>query len=412
MSSLPRPVRVLRDGLLPDGRRVDLTLAEGRVVDVLPAGTAPAVSGEELELDGRLLLTAAAEPHAHLDKTGSWDAIRPPQGDLVSAIAAWREYAADMTVDDVVERARAQVLRMLAQGTTAVRSHVDVLLGDAPTRGAEALLAVRAELGELVDLQLVALPGPDVATASIEAALDLGIDHLGGAPHLGEDAIADLERLLAIAERRGLPVDLHTDEGLDAPVTLAHYARITEGWSQNRSAGHCVRLGTLPADERDAVIRATTASGIGIIANPITNLFLQGWEEPIATPRGVTAARQVIDAGGRFAAGADNVRDPFNPLGRSDALETAMLLVTAAHLTIEEAWHAVSDGAREVMGLPHAGAEPGALAEFLILPVDSLARAVAEAPAERTVIHRGRVVAVSTVQSEVASPSPAPVGSR
>ena len=105
-------------------------------------------------------------------------------------------------------------------------------------------------------------------------------------------------------------------------------------------------------DELDEVIAEVLASDIGIVTLPITNLYLQGWEHPVSTPRGLTAVRALLDAGVRLGAGADNVRDPFNPVGRSDALETASLLVTAGHLTLDEAYAAVSDGARAVMGLP------------------------------------------------------------
>ncbi|MBN9606177.1 MAG: hypothetical protein J0G30_06160 [Actinomycetales bacterium] len=412
-------VGVLRGATLPDGRVVDVQLDGPVVREVLPAGTAPApIPGTiELDLAGHLLLTAPADPHAHLDKARSWDAIRPPMGDLERAIDSWRAYAATMPVADVSRRAREQALAMLANGTTAVRSHVDLLPGPEPLRCVEALVAVREELADLVDLELVALAGPECPDTVIEAALDAGLDAVGGAPHLADDPLADLRRLLAIAERRGVAVDLHTDEALAGEPTLAEYARITTGWSQNRSAGHCVRLGTLPALERDAQIAAAVDAGIGIIANPITNLYLQGWEHPESTPRGLTAARAVLEAGGRFAAGADNVRDPFNPLGRSDALETAALLVAAAHLTVDEAYHAVSEGAREVLALPAAGARPGARAEFLAVRAASLAEAVAEAPAERLVVHGGRLVARTTVRREVASPARRPraaeeIGSR
>ncbi len=298
---------------------------------------------------------------------------------------------------------------MLANGTTAIRTHVDVLLGDAPLRGIQALVAVRDELRDLVDLEIVALPGPDIPDAAIEAALDAGADTLGGAPHIADDPIADLHRLLAIAERRDIAVDLHTDESLDGAVTLGEYAaRVSAmrsgGWNRTTSAGHCVRLGTLAASERDAVIDAVVGAQIGIIANPITNLYLQGWEHPTATPRGLTSARALLDAGARFAAGADNVRDPFNPVGRSDALETASLLVTAAHLTLDEAYAAVSTGARDVMGLPVAGPIPGAAAEFLAVRAGSLAEVIAEASPERLVIHAGWLVARSTLTVDVAPP--------
>jgi cytosine deaminase len=395
---------VLRSATLADGSVADVELGDGRVLATGPAAPIAVLADDELDLTGYLLLPAPADPHAHLDKALSWDAIRPPMGDLGLAIASWREYAATMTVDDVADRARRQALAMLSRGTTAIRTHADVLLGDEPLRGVQGLVRVREELRDLVDLEIVALPGPDIPDSAIEAALDAGADAVGGAPHIAADPIADLHRLLAIAERYDVPVDLHTDESLDGAVTLGEYAAVVETWTRNTSAGHCVRLGTLEPVERDSIIAAVVGSGIGVIANPITNLYLQGWEHPHSTPRGLTSARALLDAGARFAAGADNVRDPFNPVGRSDALETASLLVTAGHLTLDEAYAAVSTGAREVMGLPAAGTAPGDAAEFVAIKASSLAEAVAEASPDRYVIHHGALVARSILTTEVASP--------
>lgn len=407
MTSLPQSLALLSGATLPDGSVVDVTLDGDTVQSVTPAGSTPvtASADETLDLSGHLLLTAPAEPHGHLDKALSWEAIRPPMGDLGLAIASWREYAKTMTVDDIATRARTQALRMLGQGTTSIRTHVDILLGDEPLRGAEALVRVREELRGLLDLELVALAGPDVPDSDIEAAIDLGVDLVGGSSHLAPNPSADLQRLLAIAVRRGVGVDLHTDESTAGAITLGELAATVTGWTLPVSAGHCVRLGTVDVAARDEMIDAARAANIGIIANPITNLYLQGWQDPVSTPRGLTAARALLDAGARFAAGADNVRDPFNPLGRSDALETAMLLVTAGHLTVDEAYTAVSDGARDVMSLPVAGVAVGAKAEFLAIRGTSLADVTANAPADRFVIHAGRLVAASRTTSEVASPA-------
>jgi cytosine deaminase len=57
------------------------------------------------------------------------------------------------------------------------------------------------------------------------------------------------------------------------------------------------------------------------------------------------------------------------------------------------------------MGLPEAGAVPGAAAEFLAVRAGSLAEAIAEASPERYVIHRGALVARSILTSEVAEPT-------
>ncbi|MFX6226352.1 hypothetical protein ABTF68_23030, partial [Acinetobacter baumannii] len=72
-----------------------------------------------------------------------------------------------------------------------------------------------------MDIELVALGGPTVPDAVFDAALDAGIDLVGGAPHLADDPIADLDRLIAIAQRRDVGLDLHTDESLAGADTLA-----------------------------------------------------------------------------------------------------------------------------------------------------------------------------------------------
>lgn len=408
MSALPRAVSLLRSATLEDGSVVDVEITGDTVTGVRPAGDAAyAAASETLDLSGFVLLPAPAEPHAHLDKALSWDLIDPPMGDLGLAIESWTNYSATMTVESIADRARRAALMLLQNGTTAIRCHVDILSGDSPLRGVQALVQVRDELRELMHIELAALAGPTIPTEDIEAALELGVDLVGGAPHLADDQSADLQRLLAIASRRGVGVDIHTDESLTGEYTLAELARTVRDWPESMSvtAGHCVRLGTLDLDEADAIIDEVLASDIGIVTLPITNLYLQGWQHPVSTPRGLTAVRRLLDAGVRLGAGADNVRDPFNPVGRSDALETASLLVTAGHLTVPEAYAAVSRGARSVMSLEAAGVAVGAKAELLAVRGANLTDVVANAPADRYVIHAGRLVAFSEVTHHTALPT-------
>jgi cytosine deaminase len=92
------------------------------------------------------------------------------------------------------------------------------------------------------------------------------------------------------------------------------------------------------------------------------------------------------------AGGADNLQDPFNIVGRGDPLETAALLVMAGHLTPEEAYRAVSAGSRAAMGLEPVEIAAGSPAELVAVRAGSVREAIATAPADRVVIHRGRVV--------------------
>jgi cytosine deaminase len=399
-------VRSVLGARLRDGRAVDVRIDGDRIAAIEPASGRQPSDASEFEMTGSLLLEAPAEPHAHLDKAGSATLIDSAGPGLEGAVSSWLEIAETATIDEFADRARTQLRRYLRAGTTAVRSHVDILSGPEPLRGVEALVRVREEYRGLIDLQLVALAEQSIALEHIEQALDLGVDLVGGAPHRAPDPRDDLDRLLDLAERRDIGVDMHTDEALTGAVTLLHLAERVRDWPAGRlrAAGHCVRLGTLDAAERDRVVAATVEAGIAVIALPQTNLYLQGWDDPVATPRGITAVRALLSAGGVVAGGGDNVRDPFNPLGRGDALEAAALLVAAAHVTVDEAYDAVSVGARRAMGLPADGIRVGAPAELMVVRGDSLSEVIAEGSEHRTVIRAGRLVAFTTVDSAVVDP--------
>jgi cytosine/creatinine deaminase len=122
--------------------------------------------------------------------------------------------------------------------------------------------------------------------------------------------------------------------------------------------------------------------------------------------RGLTALRPLLDAGVTVAGGGDNLRDPFNPVSRADPLETASLLVTAGHLTPEEAYTAVSTGARAAMGLPEVQVAPGFPAELLAIQASSLGEAIAGGTS-RVVLHQGRMVSRTTVTREFPDPQAA-----
>ncbi|CAN5881046.1 amidohydrolase family protein [soil metagenome] len=398
-----QPVSMIRGATLADGSVVDLAIDAGVVTAVTP--TDPSAQ-DGLDLRGYVLLTAPAEPHAHLDKALSWDALQPKLGDLHDAIATWKEGSLRFDEESFRQRALTAALALLRNGTTAVRTHVDILVGDDPLRGIRAVAAVRRELCGLMDIEIVALIKPYSGVELLYGALDAGADLVGGSPHNAPDPLGELERLLGVAEDRGVGTDLHTDEFLHGEHhTIADYAARAGRWPAGRirTASHCTRLGMMTADELDALTPRIAAAGIGVVANPITNLYLQGRDTPVATPRGITAIAALRAAGIPVAAGADNVRDPFNPLGRSDALETAMLTVIAGHVHPDVAIEMVTNEARIGLGLPEAGPRVGARADLLAVRGTSVADVIATAPADRVVIHDGAVVARSETQSWIAT---------
>jgi cytosine/creatinine deaminase len=404
-----------------DGSLVDVRLADGVVTSVAPAASAPAQPvADALDATGWRVLPAACEPHAHLDKALTAHRVAAGAGlDLAGAIESWRALALDIDTADLHARALAAVQRYVSRGITTVRTHVNLPDGPGPFVALDVMTALREQLAGAVRLQVCLLPGPLTSDAVLAEAVTRGPDVVGGCPHLAPDPRAETSRLLDLAERHGLPVDLHTDEqtGLghgphDAVdiVDLAHQV-VARGLQQRVTASHCVRLGSLPPAELDAVLAAVARAGLGIVTLPITNLYLQGWDATHLVPRGIAPLRRILDAGIPLAAGADNLRDPFNPVGRADPFETTSLLVTAGHLRPEEALHAVTDGARAVLGLDPATPAPGSPADLVLVPDGDLGDVVAGAEDARVVLHAGRVVADTRVSRSLDLPvstTPAP----
>ncbi len=398
---------LLRNALLLDGQIADVFVRDGSLVEVSPVGGLDHPGSAELDLTGYLLLPAPAEPHTHLDTAFVGEAIPPAPGDLAGALDLWLRHQASFPREDFVRRATRAALLALANGATAIRSHVGIY-DPIGLRGVEALLEVREALSHVIDLQLVALTlrltgnaGAN-SRAMVREAMEMGVDAVGGVPHFDPDPRSYHEFTLGLAAEFGRPIDLHTDETIDRDVLwISDLAELVTAldFQHGVTASHCVSLGMQPPAVASAVAERLASAKMAVICNPQTNLFLQAREVAAAKPRGLTALHVLRDAGVTTAAGSDNLRDAFNLVGRADPLETASLLVTAGHLALEEAYQAVSSAARSAMGLPEVRVEPGYPAELLAVRADSLAEAVAGAPG-RLVIHQGRVVSRTNLQQE------------
>jgi cytosine deaminase len=407
-------VAVLRGVRRADGTIGDLAVRDGLIV----AEVSDAGAGADLDATGWQALPAGCEPHAHLDKALSAARLGPTRGnDLMSAIEQWCAHRPVVDAADVYARGRAALARYAARGITAVRSHVDLPTEGDPFRGVDALVALREEVRERITLQVCALYGSDTPDDVLAEVAMRGVDVIGGCPHIGPDPQREVVRALDVAQRHGLPVDLHCDEQTDLPaddadLDVVRLARLVleRGHTTPVTASHAVRLGMLPPQRLAPVLELIKQAGIGIVTLPITNLYLMGRGFDHAAPRGLTAVRALLDAGITVAAGADNLRDPFNPAGRADPFETTSLLMTAAHLRGDEALHAVTAAGRQLLGLPPAGTAPGEVADLVLVPDGPLGDVLAGAVDTRIVLRAGMIIAETRVASTVTlDPTPVEV---
>jgi cytosine deaminase len=386
-----------------DGALVDVTITDGHIVEVVPAGSrVPPPTAEVLDGGGRLLLPAFTEPHAHLDKTRTAGVVPNPAGDLAGAIVGWIAHRPTLTADDVFERARATLRTAALAGVSVLRTHIDTTPG-LDLAALEGLHRLRTAVADVVDLQLVVgagLPLTGLAgresLARLRDALAVGADAIGGAPSLDAEPNAALDLLVDAAAEHGHALDLHVDETLDPDVfVLGRLADAALDLDVPVTADHCVSLSVQPEKVRWSVAERLAVAGVAVVALPQTNLFLQARGPEPDRSRGITAVHELRAAGVVVAGGSDNVADPFNPLGRADPLETASLLVAAAHLDLPAALDAVTGAARRAVGLQPAPIAPGSPADLVLIDATDLGDAVGRAPADRTVLRRGRVVARS-----------------
>ncbi|TQS47028.1 amidohydrolase family protein [Cryptosporangium phraense] len=386
------PVALLRDVRTLAGETVDLQIVDGRAAAA--ADAEPEMPGAVVDATGWLVLPALGEPHAHLDKALTVDRGSSRLNSLLDAVDQWHRMLPDINGPDVRERAERALAQYAAAGVTAIRTHVDVPPDGDALRCLRAVLELRDEVADRMTVQVIPLISPATPLPVIEAAVAEGVDGIGGVPHLADDPAAETARLLDVAERSGLPVDLHTDEALDLHgLDLEDLARqvLARGLEQRVTASHCVRLSLLPPERLATTLDKVAEAGIGIVVLPQTNLFLQGRDRRHSVPRAIAPVRAMLEAGIEVAAGGDNLRDPFNAVGRGDPLETASLLVAAAHVHPGEALEAVTGGVRRVLGLPDADS----VADLVLVPAQSLTSIVA-GPGDARVVLRGGTVLAST----------------
>lgn len=397
---------IIRNANLPDGRKgIDIAIRDGRIAAV--EANIAAEAGQEIDATGRLATPPFVDPHFHMDATLSLGLPRMNvSGTLMEGIALWGELRPIVTREELVERALRYCDLAVTQGLLHIRSHVDV--SDPRLVTVEALLEVRDRVAPYMDLQLVAFPQDGYyrcadAVDSLNRALDMGVDVVGGIPHYERtmsEGAASVEALCRIAADRGLPVDMHCDES-DDPMsrhieTLA--AQTVRFGLQGRVAGsHLASMHSMDNYYVSTLIPRMVEAGINAIPNPLINILLQGRHDTYPKRRGMTRVRELMDAGINVSFGHDCVMDPWYSMGSGDMLEVGSMAIHVAQMAgIEDKkriFDALTVNSAKTLGLEGYGLETGCNGDIVILQAHDVLEALRLKPVRLAVIRRGRVVA-------------------
>lgn len=387
--------------------RLDIRVAQGRIAAIAPAGTAP----DGISLDGGQLWPGFVDAHTHLDKGHIWPRQPNPTGDFAGAIGAvMADRGAAWTEADMRARAEFALRCAHAYGTVAVRTHLDSYLPHARTTW-PLFAKLREEWAGRVDLQLVSIAPLDRFTGDdgVELA-DLVARHGGklgmvtrleGQVHdaLPPDFQPMLDGFFALAEARGLALDLHVDESGDSGARALREIALTALRRNFRApiqCGHCCSLSIQPDDFAAETIARVAEAGIRIVVLPMCNMYLQG-RAPGRTPRwrGVTLVHELVAAGVPVSLASDNTRDPFYAYGDMDMVEVfreATRILQLDHPI--HAWpRAVTALPAAAMGLSDRGMiRVGAPADLVAFRARGWTEFLSRPQTDRVVIRAGRLL--------------------
>ncbi|MDP6834388.1 MAG: amidohydrolase family protein [Prochlorococcaceae cyanobacterium ETNP1_MAG_9] len=385
--------RVTAEGLCP----VRLGLKGERITSI-------EMISEQSISDLKLLLPRLIEPHAHIDKAFTWGEVPNLKGGYQEALHANLQELQNRTIESVYSRAERSLKLACRNGIRALRSHVDSF-GFVADQTWEALVSVRDDWKQFVELQLVALVPLEYWSTDQGKMLALSVAKVGGLlggvlvpPFDRKASKSSLLKLLKIANQLGCGIDLHIDESEIEPAEgLKLLINVLDQIEINVpiTCSHSSSMGLLPLGKMRRLADSLAHHRVNVIALPLTNFWLLGRQSRrISGKRPFAPIAELQQAGVTVAIGGDNVQDPWFPAGNFDPVSLMSITMSIAQLA---PWQRLglapfTTSASALMELEWDGMiQIGGPADFVWLDASSWSEALATSPG-RKVMAQGKWV--------------------
>ncbi|MDS1840891.1 cytosine deaminase [Vibrio vulnificus] len=365
-------------------------------------------TGDVLDAEGGMAAAPFCEPHIHLDTTQtagepSWNI----SGTLFEGIERWAERKETLSIEDVKSRAKQTLKWQIANGVQHVRTHVDV--SDPTLIALKAMVEVREEMKEWVDIQIVAFPQEGILSYPngkelLEEAVQLGADVIGAIPHFEftrEYGIESLHYVFELAQKYNRLIDVHCDEiddeqsrFVETLAALAHKFNM----GHKVTASHTTAMGSYNGAYASRLFRLLRMSGINFVANPLVNIHLQGRFDDYPKRRGVTRVKEMLNANINVCFGHDDVFDPWYPLGTANMLQVLHMGLHVCQVMgydqINNSLDLISTNSARTLNIQDKhGIEAGKPGSLLILPAENGFDAVRRQVPVRYSVRHGKVIA-------------------
>ncbi len=369
-----------------DGPAVDIGIDQGRIAAIEPG---LAAEGKEIDVRGRLVSPGFIETHIHLDKSCLLDRCKSEEGTLEEAIDEVAKAKKAFQPQEVRERAVKTLEKCILQGTTHMRTHleVDPVVG---LRSLEGILPLIAEYKWAIDLEICIFPqegllnNPGTDELMVEG-LRQGCKVVGGAPYTDSDPPGQIDRLFEMAAEFDVDVDMHLDFG-NTPegMTVEHVCKRTEehGYGGRVAIGHVTQMSTLEVAEFERITKRLAEVGVAVTVLPSTDLYLMGRHQDHNVIRGVVPVHRMLRHGVNCSLSSNNVLNPFTPFGDCSLIRMANLYANIAQVgqsvdTIE-CFEMVTRRSAALLNLDDYGIAVGKSADLVVIDNQDRQTAVAE----------------------------------
>ncbi len=368
----------------------DLLIRGGRIAEIASGITAPGIATEDA--GGAIATPGLVEAHTHLDKTvmGMGWYENAVGTDLRSMINNERRARRELGLDPARQSMR-HALALVGNGTTHIRSHVDVDT-DNGLSVLEGVLKTRDTLRGVVEIEIVAFPqsGLMIRPGTLELldeAMAMGADLVGGLDPCGidRDPKGHLDAIFALADKHGRGIDIHLHEPGDMgafSLELILERTAALGMKGKVAVSHAFCLGMPDWNRVEVLLAELAEQDVAILTTG-------------APSREVPNLKRVRGAGLRMGAGCDGVLDTWNPWNRPDMLDRARIVAQKNNLRADAdlalALDLVTTGGAAVMGVMDHRLAVGNPADLALLPGRTLAEAVAMGGPVQLTVKGGRV---------------------
>ena len=405
---------IIRNALLRDltDEPMDIAIADEKIVEV--SANLDFTTDTEIDADKKLVTESFANPHLHLCKVWTLDMINEgalkdyhggTMGKAMNAIEQASAVKDNYDASWIIDNARRAVALAALHGNLHIRAFADVD-SKAQLEGVNALITLRDEFSDIVDIQVVAFAQDGIirekgAAELIRKAMDLGADVVGGIPWIeltDADAKEHIRTCFDIAVEYQKDVSMLLDDAGDPTLRTTEMMAvetIERNWEGRVLAHHCRAMSMYPQPYFQKLVALLKRAQIPVVSDPHTG--------PLHA-----RVKELLEEGILVSLGQDDISDAYYPFGRNNLLEVAFL---ASHLLwmttkveIDRLYDLVTIDAARSMNIREFGLGPGCSANLVILNEPNTVEALRNHAAPRYVVSQGRVVDLERMRDLANSP--------